>query len=280
MNGRWWLILRRQGHPIPYLTLTGYRLAGAGLSYFTPGPQFGGEPLQVLLIERNYQVPRATAVAAVALDKTLELIVNFSFLAVGFVLLWQIRLLGDLNGWQTAIIPLFLLSIPLTFLLSIWFGQQPLTYLVQWTLRLLSWQTHSDKMNINQRLQHGIQASEQQLVLFCRNHPRTLSHAFLISLLAWAALIAEFWLMLSLFGIQLSFVEMLIALTAARIAILLPLPGGLGTLEASQILVLTAFGFSPATALGFSLLIRVRDILLGCLGLGWAKTALSSLLLS
>jgi uncharacterized protein (TIRG00374 family) len=277
MNGRWWLILRRQGHPIPYLTLTGYRLAGAGLSYFTPGPQFGGEPLQVLLIERNYQVPRATAVAAIALDKTLELIVNFSFLTAGIVLLWQIRLMGDLGGWQTAVIPLLLLSLPLTFLLSIWFGQQPLTYLVQRVMRLLSWRKYSDRMNIIQRLQLGIQASEQQLALFCRNNPRTLSHAFLISLLGWAALIAEFWLMLSLFGIQLTFVKMLVALTAARIAILLPLPGGLGTLEASQILVLTAFGFSPATALGFSLLIRARDILLACLGLGWAKVALSTL---
>ena len=280
MNGRWWLILRRQGHPIPYLTLTGYRLAGAGLSYFTPGPQFGGEPLQVLLIERKYQVPRVTAVSAIVLDKILELIVNFSFLAAGIVLLWQIRLLGDIGGWQTAVFPLFLLSLPLTFLLSIWSGQQPLTYLVQHIMRLLSWQTHSDRMNIIRRLQRGIQASEQQLASFCRNNPRTLSHAFLISLLAWAALIAEFWLMLSLFGIQLTFVEMLIALTAARIAILLPLPGGLGTLEASQILVLTAFGFSPATALGFSLLIRARDILLGCLGLGWAKSALGSLVRS
>ena len=44
-SARWWLILRAQGHRISYLTLAGYRLAAFGVTYFTPGPQFGGEPL-------------------------------------------------------------------------------------------------------------------------------------------------------------------------------------------------------------------------------------------
>lgn len=271
MNGRWWLILREQGHPIPYLILTGYRLAGAGLSYFTPGPQFGGEPLQVLLIERNHQVPRATAIAAVTLDKTLELIVNFSFLVAGVALVWQTHLLGDIAVWQTIVIPLLLLSLPLTFLFSLWLGWRPLTYTVQLMERLLAGWSYADRLNIVRRLQQGIQASEQQLVQFCRYHPRTLIYAFLVSLLAWAALMAEFWLMLSFLGIQLTFMEMIVTLTAARVAILLPLPGGLGTLEVSQVLALAAFGFSPESALSFSLLIRARDVLLSCLGLVWAK---------
>ena len=46
-SGRWWIILRSQGHRIPYLRLVGYRLAAFGVTYFTPGPQFGGEPVQV-----------------------------------------------------------------------------------------------------------------------------------------------------------------------------------------------------------------------------------------
>jgi uncharacterized protein (TIRG00374 family) len=271
MNGRWWLILRRQGYPIPYLTLTAYRLAGAGLSYFTPGPQFGGEPLQVFLIERNHQAPRATAVAVVALDKILELIVNFTFLVSGGILIWQSHLLGNIAVWPTAFIPLLLLSLPLAFLLSIWFGWQPLTYLSQNIARLLSQQISFHRLNIIHKLQQGIQASEQQLTQFCRAYPRTLAYAFLTSLLAWIGLMAEFWLMLSLLGIEVTFVQMVVTLTAARIAILLPLPGGLGTLEVSQVLVLTTFGFSPATALTFSLLIRARDVLLAVLGLMWAK---------
>ena len=46
-SSRWWIILRALGHKISYLTLAKYRLASFGLGYFTPGPQFGGEPLQI-----------------------------------------------------------------------------------------------------------------------------------------------------------------------------------------------------------------------------------------
>lgn len=273
MNGRWWLILRGQGYSVPYLTLTGYRLAGAGLSYLTPGPQFGGEPLQVLLIERNHQVPRATAIAAIALDKTFELIINASFLVAGIILVWQTQLLGNIAVWQMVLIPFLLLSLPLTFLFSLQLGWQPFTCLAQLISRFLSRHLHPHRLNVVQRLQQGIQASEQQLIQFCHGQPHTLTHVFLISWLAWGTLMTEFWLMLSLLGIPLTFTEMLITLTAARIAILLPLPGGLGTLEASQVIVLTRLGFSPATALSFSLLVRVRDVLLSCLGLVWAKAA-------
>jgi uncharacterized membrane protein YbhN (UPF0104 family) len=68
-SARWWLISRAQGHPIPYLTLAGYRLASFSVSYFTPGPQFGGEPLQVYLVQRNHNVPLSIAISGVTLDK-------------------------------------------------------------------------------------------------------------------------------------------------------------------------------------------------------------------
>ncbi len=46
-SSRWWLALRAQGHRLPYLTVFRYRMAAFAISYFTPGTQFGGEPLQV-----------------------------------------------------------------------------------------------------------------------------------------------------------------------------------------------------------------------------------------
>jgi uncharacterized membrane protein YbhN (UPF0104 family) len=39
MNLRWWLILRTLGYRVSQLALLAYRLAGFGVSYFTPGPQ-------------------------------------------------------------------------------------------------------------------------------------------------------------------------------------------------------------------------------------------------
>ena len=54
MTARWWVILRSENPNIPFLQLVRYRLAVFGLSYFTPGPQVGGEPLQVIYLQRNH----------------------------------------------------------------------------------------------------------------------------------------------------------------------------------------------------------------------------------
>ncbi|MBD3308416.1 hypothetical protein GF339_18435, partial [candidate division KSB3 bacterium] len=88
MTARWRLLLAALGYRIPYLRLIGYRLAGNAVSYFTPGPQFGGEPVQVYLLHRqptraHPAVPVETATTAVALDRLLELLVNFSVLLCG-----------------------------------------------------------------------------------------------------------------------------------------------------------------------------------------------------
>jgi uncharacterized membrane protein YbhN (UPF0104 family) len=103
----------------------------------------------------------------------------------------------------------------------------------------------------------------------CRESPLTLLQALLISLVSWIVIVGEYWLMLHLLGLDLTPVQTISALTAARIAFLLPLPGGLGTLEASQVLALGALGLNPAAGISLSLLIRARDVALGGLGLWW-----------
>ena len=76
--------------------------------------------------------------------------------------------------------------------------------------------------------------------------------------------------MLRVLGLNLTPVQTISVLTAARIAYLLPLPAGLGTLEASQVLALGALGLNPALGISLSLLIRARDVALGGFGLWWA----------
>ena len=72
-TGRWWLFLLAQGFRLPYLKLTGYRLAAFGVSYFTPGPHFGGEPLQVYLVSRRQRVPTDASIAAVRDSRSPEM---------------------------------------------------------------------------------------------------------------------------------------------------------------------------------------------------------------
>ena len=98
LTSRWWLILRFQGHRLPLLSMAGYRIAAFAITYFTPGPQMGGEPLQIYLTRSRHGVPTSTAVAAVTLDKLLELQSNFAFLVLGAAVLLRDGLFeGHLN---------------------------------------------------------------------------------------------------------------------------------------------------------------------------------------
>ncbi len=270
-SGRWWLILRAQGRRIPYRTLAVYRLAAFGVSYFTPGPQFGGEPLQVYLTARRDNVPPAVGAAAVALDKTLELLANFAFLAFGLAMTLVLP-----GGAFPALVPKavraqallgagLLLALPAATLAVLWAGRHPFSTPVAFVARCVQ-----RGRPVLARLTVGLRAAEEQVTAFCRRSPGMLLAALGVSALSWAALIGEYWLALWLLGAQASFGQMVAALTAMRLAFLIPLPGALGALEASQITVFAALGFTPGLGAALSLLIRARDVLLAAAGLALA----------
>ena len=115
----------------------------------------------------------------------------------------------------------------------------------------------------------AVATSEAQMSTLCQQNPGALFGAIAISTLTWGVMIVEFYAMASFLGLSLSLAQLIALLTAARVAYLLPLPGGLGTLEASQVWALGLMGFNPAVGLGLSLVIRLRDVSLGLLGLWW-----------
>lgn len=260
LNGRWWLLLHGLGYDLPFGTLLGHRLAAFGVSYFTPGPQFGGEPVQVLLVEQQHGVPRSVAIAAVSLDKTVELLLNFGFLAFGVLLVVQTGLLGEALGARTAVWILLLLLPPTLYLWLIWRGGQPVSRLLRWL-----------KFD---RMATAVSDSESQMNSLCQQNPAVLLAAIAVSGLSWVLMVAEFYLMVSFLGVPLTLVQLIALLTAARVAFLLPLPGGLGSLEASQVWALGLMSLNPAVGLSLSLLIRLRDVALGLLGLWWGSQRL------
>ncbi len=276
LTARWWLILWGLGYKLPFGLTVGHRLAAFGVSYFTPGPQFGGEPVQVLLVEKVHDVPRITAVSSVTLDKTLELLVNFSFLALGVVVILQSQFLGDGLGWQTATFSILLFSLPVLYLVSLWRGNQPIAGFMRLSLpvfgRRLAW---------SNKFETAIQSmatSEKQAGEFYHESPAVVWSALNVSVLGWVMMVVEFGTMLTFLGANVSFLQAIMILTAVRFAFLLPLPGGLGTVEAALVWALTQLGFNPAVGLSASLLIRGRDVLLGLLGLWWGNYFLSRLL--
>lgn len=275
LNGRWWLLLRALGAVVPFGAALGYRLAAFGLSYFTPGPQFGGEPLQVFLVEKRHAVPRPSAVAAMALDKALELLVNFAFLLLGVAIIVQLRLLGEAMGRETAVVPVLLFSLPVSFLIATWSNRRPLSRLLGLGLLLPFWRRQPDWRARYGRGLDALARSEQRAAALFRRYPTAVAAAAGVSLLAWLLMLAEFWLMVRFLGVVLTPLQLIAVLTAMRLAFLLPLPGGLGVMEASLVLTFEALGLPPALGISAALLIRARDVILGLAGLWWGSRLLT-----
>lgn len=261
MAGRWWLILRGQGFKVPYLRLSLIRLAGFGWSYFTPGPQFGGEPLQIHLLAAGEGMKQAEATGSVALDKSIEVMVNFAFLLFGLTVTLRVGLLPGRTLLPVAAGALLLLALPIGLLLAAQRGLRPFGWLVaQLPERLTNWSIVGNLTNLGRE-------AESVVVEFLQTRPGGLRGPLMASLLTWLILVAEYWLMSRFLGLGLSVWTAISVLTAARLAFLLPSPGGLGTLEASQILTLVALGQPPEVGAALALLIRGRDVVFGGIGL-------------
>lgn len=263
-TARWWLFLRVQGHRIPYLQLIRYRLTAFGISYFTPGPHFGGEPYQVYIVAQRHAVPPTDGVAAVALDKLLEMLVNFAFLAGGvLVLALFAQQVPPFLARQLTLYALLLLALPLLALTSLFLGRHPIS-------GLLSAIIHRRRGGEAATTPHWLEAlrrSETQAIWLCQTHPATVWTAIGFSVLSWLGVIGEFWLLTRLLELPLSFIDTIYALVAARVAILLPLPAALGALEAGQALAMTSLGLPPSYGASLALLIRARDVVTGLTGL-------------
>ena len=257
---RWWWLLRVAGHAVGWSRLTTYRLAAFSVSYFTPGSQFGGEPLQVWLLWQREGVPAATALASVGLDKLLELVGNFGFLLAGAAALAHLGLLSPAVRWRLPLGAGGLALLVGAYLLAVCRGLSPLQRVATHLPRLL-----------RRAAQHGA-AAEATAATLCRRQPALGLWGIVISLPTWAALLAEYALMTRGLGMHLTLTQMLVMMTAARLAFLLPLlPGGLGALEGGLMLTAEALGYTPATGFALALIIRLRDLIVGATGLFLAQ---------
>jgi uncharacterized protein (TIRG00374 family) len=256
---RWWLIVEAENKHVNYWPLFRVRVSVFGVSYFTLGPQVGGEPLQVLALQRKYGLTFTHATAAVLMDKLLEFLADFFLLAMGLTAVLQAGILfeNSIRLTESLIALIFLIAWPPIHLSLLYNRRYPLTAI----LHVLPF------VSKNSKPIRFLRVSERLAGMFCQRHPRHLILASGISLLAGAAMVADYALMASFMGIHLTFWKTVAGWIIGWLSLLMPLPGGLGAMEASQVFILGRFGYSAATALSLALLQRGRDILIGGLGL-------------
>jgi uncharacterized protein (TIRG00374 family) len=260
---RWWIIVRASHKNISFFPLILVRIAVFGISYFTLGPQVGGEPLQVLYLQRKYGMSYTRATSTVIMDKLLEFLANFFLLVIGLTAILEAGILStNASKPLLSLVPMAAILLwPFVHISLMIRRIYPLGALLRLAFSRFG----------NPKWMRFIIATEQMAGRFCRRKPWALLAAASASLAAGAGMVTEYILITSFLGINLHIWQMIAAWTTSWLAFLVPLPGGLGSLEASQVFTLGAFGISAALAIGVTLLIRARDLLIGGLGLLFAS---------
>lgn len=94
-SARWWFIVNADNKHVKYFPLIPVRISVFGVSYFTLGPQVGGEPLQVLYLQHAHGLTYTRAASTVVMDKLIEFLANFVLLAFGLTAIVHAGILSN-----------------------------------------------------------------------------------------------------------------------------------------------------------------------------------------
>jgi uncharacterized protein (TIRG00374 family) len=259
---RWSVLINMLKASVSFGRLLCIRQAGQAISFITPGPQFGGEPLQLFWLCRR-GMPLQKALLSLGLDRVFEVWVNFSMLLLGVSVI--------LISPKSALVANYQMFVGVAALLV-------LVTAIPWLLvrqpRWLSsrferkrWAEHPLLLKIKRHWQSSI--SDVRLAL--KTQKPKLVFALVLSLACWAALIGELLLLLRFVDASLDLTEFAMLLVAMRLALLLPIPGGIGTLEASVFWSFQLLNLPSDAALGLIALMRLRDAVILLAGLSCAR---------
>ncbi|MBC53716.1 MAG: TIGR00374 family protein [Gammaproteobacteria bacterium] len=263
---RWRQLGRMLGEAPGFWHMLLIRQAGQTVSFITPAPHFGGEPFQIYWLVRRLGMNIHRAVLSLALDRFYELWINFLMLLLGVSLVLLLQTSDAANGqgndWQR----ILLLLLGLLALLSMvaWLLiRQPVLLSARLEKLGAGWLRSPRLAALGNHWQ--VLGSELRTVVSTQR-PALLG-ALGLSLLGWALMIFEVWLVLTYFGITPDALSLALILVAMRLALLLPLPGGIGSLEAAVLWSFQTQALPADAALGLIALTRLRDVLVLLTGL-------------
>ncbi len=265
MTARWWVLLKILGAAVGLLEACAYRLAASAISYLTPGPHFGGEPLSIYLLHHRHKISLASSATSVVVDRLLELLA--SFIVLTLCLLAPFITGGNpLAEVQGLIIVISMLAVFICILAALFSGGRPLSRTVFLCNRIYGRYFPARSCNIGSFEDIVIQGEALTATLFHKHRAQFLL-ANLCSLCHWLAVFAEFWLMSYFLGLVLSFWQLTSVVAVARLSFFTPLPAGIGVLESALPWLTGGMGLGNALGLSLCLIIRCRDLLFSLAGL-------------
>lgn len=256
---RWKVAIRSFGYDVSYLHILNYGIIGYAVSYLTPTARTGGVPLRAYFL-RKEKIPLTEGLSSVALDKAMELAVNFLF-AVFAVLIFIVPINVSYRFKILSIaVTLSLLGIVLLFFFNLYFKRG----FFSTAFRLFNF---IPRFKFIRRWMRSVRKLELYVHFFLRYRWKSFIKCSIISALTFVLMVLESKFGLLAIGYDAKISCVFLVMAAVAIASLVPIPATLGILEVSEASLFLMLGINPYIGIAFALIIRLKDFLWTAAGL-------------
>ena len=261
---RWKRIIndkRKRKEQIGFFRLYMHRMTGYAGSYLTPAAQVGGEPLRAALIHED-GIDGKKAASSVVIDLAFDVTALILFIIAGAILAAFEGVLFGQSAW------LFALGILIICTMLGYFYYATISGKGFFRSIFRALQLH--RLNGLHRIDDWLEETESHITDFFGKKPKLLIFLLFLSIVMISFKAVEIWYIAYFLGETLSFSQAFLASTLPGITLLIPVPGGLGFLEAGTAGVFALLGIG-INAITVVFLIRMRDVLFVFLGLTHAS---------
>ncbi len=250
---RWSIVLEAMGAGRPRLSLgalLSFRAAEHAVSTLFPAAHLSGEPVRALLL-RHHGRDWSRSISTVAMDRMLEATAS-SIAGPIYVAAFFLA-----NGGRTAAAPwvmggmIVCLGLIVLFYVHLYQGVTLISFL--------------ERRGFLPPMRGHLETIEADLRAFVRTPSFVASLA--VAFLAEALVIAELWMLARAFAMPISLPTLLGVMVGMGVAQLLPIPAALGSLEVTEVGIVSLAGGSASVGLAVGLLVRLRETLWILVGL-------------
>lgn len=258
LTWRFQTIINAYNHKPSFWILLKQTISTYSLSYVTPAVRIGGEPLRAYMLKKECDVDLKTGSSAIILDKFVEFIGSLMLGVVGFFTLLLIP--GISNALRALFIGVLVFCLSVTFLFYI------RTINSKGSLSTLFKLARLHKIKNWHKFPIVLRDVEKMVEKFFKQHKKALFISFFFYFITGVIFFLEIKFLLLSFGISTSFIDLILIINIWGMVNFLPVPAGLGFLEATQSTLFSALKGDGSIGFAMSLLIRARSVFVVSLG--------------
>jgi uncharacterized protein (TIRG00374 family) len=261
---RWKIIIESQNsHKISFIKVLRAKLAGFAVSYITPSILVGGEPVRAYMIKEEAGCDWEKSFASVIIDQAIYFFTMFLFMVAGFLFL------ADHFALPTSIFYGFGIIILSSFFILYLFyfrlikknsdGHGFFIFIIK-TIRL-------DKIKFVKKKEENIERTEKMIASFFKKENVAFIKAFALAILEVLLYLITIWIIILYLGQTIDFAYSAAIFFILTLANFVPIPGSLGSFEASLTFIFNLLDLGKSNGFSFSLIFRSINIALVFIGL-------------